>query len=50
MRTVDLIYFNAGGGHRASALALQAVLREQPRPWNVRLVNLFEVLDPKARF
>lgn len=50
MRTVDLIYFNAGGGHRASALALQAVLREQPRPWNVRLVNLFEVLDPHARF
>jgi 1,2-diacylglycerol 3-beta-galactosyltransferase len=50
MRTVDLIYFNAGGGHRASALALQAVLREQPRPWNVRLVNLFEVLDPNARF
>lgn len=48
--TVDLIYFNAGGGHRASAQALQAVLREQPRPWNVRMVNLFEVLDPKARF
>jgi 1,2-diacylglycerol 3-beta-galactosyltransferase len=50
MRTVDLIYFNAGGGHRASALALEAVLREQPTPWNVRLVNLFEVLDPKAKF
>lgn len=50
MRTVDLIYFNAGGGHRASALALEAVLRERPQPWNVRLVNLFEVLDPKAKF
>lgn len=50
MKTVDLIYFNAGGGHRASALALQAVLREQQRPWSVRLVNLFEVLDPQARF
>ncbi|MGQ3196311.1 MAG: glycosyltransferase [Hydrogenophaga sp.] len=50
MRTVDLIYFNAGGGHRASALALEAVLREQPTPWSVRLVNLFEVLDPKAKF
>lgn len=50
MRTVDLIYFNAGGGHRASALALQAALREQPEPWNARLVDLFEVLDPKARF
>ncbi|MBW8469676.1 MAG: hypothetical protein K0M67_15530 [Thiobacillus sp.] len=50
MTTVDLIYFNAGGGHRASALALQAVLREQGRPWDVRLVNLFEVLDPSGRF
>ncbi|MGE0348376.1 glycosyltransferase [Hydrogenophaga sp.] len=50
MKTVDLIYFNAGGGHRASALALQAVLREQARPWNVRLVNLFEVLDPQDKF
>ena len=50
MRTVDLIYFNAGGGHRASALALQAALREQPEPWNARLVDLFEVLDPNARF
>ena len=50
MKTVDLIYFNAGGGHRASALALQAVLREQERPWHVRLVDLFEVLDPQGKF
>lgn len=50
MKTVDLVYFNAGGGHRAAALALQAVIREQGRPWNVRLVNLTEVLDPKDAF
>jgi 1,2-diacylglycerol 3-beta-galactosyltransferase len=50
MKTVDLIYFNAGGGHRASALALQAVLAAQEWPWQVRLVNLFEVLDPRQRF
>ena len=49
-KTVDLVYFNAGGGHRAAALALQAVIREQGRPWDVRLVNLTEVLDPTARF
>ncbi len=49
-RTVDLVYFNAGGGHRASALALQSVLRTQGWPWQVRLVNLFEVLDPHDRF
>jgi UDP-N-acetylglucosamine:LPS N-acetylglucosamine transferase len=47
---VDLVYFNAGGGHRAAALALQAVIREQQRPWDVRLVNLSDVLDPNGRF
>ncbi len=49
-RSVDLVYFNAGGGHRAAAMALQAVIREQGRPWDVRLVNLSEVLDPTDRF
>ena len=49
-QTVDLVYFNAGGGHRASALALQSVLHTQGWPWNVRLVNLFEVLDPQGKF
>jgi UDP-N-acetylglucosamine:LPS N-acetylglucosamine transferase len=49
-KTVDLVYFNAGGGHRAAALALQEVIREQGRPWNVRLVDLFEVLDPERKF
>jgi len=50
MTTIDLVYFNAGGGHRAAALALQEVMREQQRPWTVRLVNLTEVIDPQARF
>jgi 1,2-diacylglycerol 3-beta-galactosyltransferase len=47
---IDLIYFNAGGGHRSSALALQSVLQRDPQRWRVRLVNLFEVLDPQDRF
>jgi len=45
---IDLIYFNAGGGHRAAAKALQQVM--QDRPWEVRLVNLVDMLDPQARF
>ncbi len=48
--TIDLVYFNAGGGHRAAALALEEVIREQGWPWRVRLVNLFEVLDPSGQF
>lgn len=47
---VDLVYFNAGGGHRAAALALQQAIAEQKRPWTVRLVNLTEVLDPQGSF
>ena len=49
-KKVDLVYFNAGGGHRTTALALEAVIREQRRPWEVRLVNLTEVLDAKDVF
>jgi UDP-N-acetylglucosamine:LPS N-acetylglucosamine transferase len=47
---VDLVYFNAGGGHRAAALALQEAMAQQQRPWRTRLVNLVEVLDARGRF
>ncbi len=44
--TLDFIYFDAGGGHRSAALALQSVLETSPAyDWTVRLVNLQEVLD-----
>ena len=44
-KKLDFIYFDAGGGHRAAANALKAVIDQQRRPWEVRLVNLQEVLD-----
>ncbi|MBP7252208.1 MAG: galactosyldiacylglycerol synthase, partial [Alphaproteobacteria bacterium] len=47
---LDLIYFDAGGGHRASATALKAVIEQQGRPWTVRMVNLREIIDPTDRF
>ncbi|MBN8510247.1 MAG: galactosyldiacylglycerol synthase, partial [Burkholderiales bacterium] len=50
MTTIDLVYFNAGGGHRAAAQALEAVIREQRRPWQVRCVDLVTMVDPAARF
>jgi 1,2-diacylglycerol 3-beta-galactosyltransferase len=50
MDTVELIYFNAGGGHRAAALALQQVMSAQRRPWRVRLTNLTEVVDSQGLF
>ncbi|MDQ6758442.1 MAG: galactosyldiacylglycerol synthase [Acidobacteriota bacterium] len=45
MKRIDFLYFDAGGGHRSAALALQAVIQEQQRPWDIQLVNLQEVLD-----
>jgi len=45
VRKLDFIYFDAGGGHRAAANALRQVISEQQRPFDVRLVNLQEVLD-----
>jgi len=50
MTKIDLVYINAGGGHRAAALGLDEVIRRQRRPWEIRLVNLFEVLDPRNVF
>jgi hypothetical protein len=47
---IELVYFNAGGGHRASALALEAVIRSSALPWDVQLVNLAQMLDPQERF
>jgi hypothetical protein len=43
---VDFIYFDAGGGHRAAATALKAVIDEQKRPWDIRMINLQEILGP----
>lgn len=45
MKKLDLIFFDAGGGHRAAANALKQVMDRQGRPFDVRLVNLQEQLD-----
>jgi 1,2-diacylglycerol 3-beta-galactosyltransferase len=44
MINADLVFFDAGGGHRAAAEALRLVMEEQGG-WNVRLVNLQELMD-----
>ncbi|WP_295582167.1 galactosyldiacylglycerol synthase [uncultured Lamprocystis sp.] len=50
IKTIELIWFNAGGGHRAAAQALERVIRDQERPWRVRHANLMQVIDPKGAF
>ena len=41
---IDLIYIDAGGGHRAAVTALDAVIREQRRPWETRARNIQDLL------
>ena len=43
--TLDFVYFDAGGGHRTAATALKSVIEAEGYGWDVRLVNLQEVLD-----
>jgi 1,2-diacylglycerol 3-beta-galactosyltransferase len=45
MKTIELVFFDAGGGHRSAANALIEVARSQARPWEMRLMNLQELLD-----
>ena len=45
MRRIELVYFDAGGGHRSAATALQQVIRQKDPEWDVNLMNLQELLD-----
>ena len=46
MKRIALVYFDAGGGHRNAATALQATIEQSDLSLEVQLVNLQEVLDP----
>lgn len=50
MKRIDVIYFDAGGGHRAAATALKLVCEQQRRPFDIRLVHLKEILAPADVF
>jgi UDP-N-acetylglucosamine:LPS N-acetylglucosamine transferase len=45
-RRISLVFFDAGGGHRNAATALQVEMERQGLPFEATLVNLQEVLDP----
>ena len=45
MKKVDLLFFDAGGGHRSAANALKESIERALKPWEVRLLNLQEALD-----
>lgn len=49
-RKIELIYFNAGGGHRAAADALKQVLDQAGVDRQVTSTNVMEVLEPARAF
>ena len=45
MQRIEFCFFDAGGGHRAAATALQMSIQAQQRSWDVRLLNIQELLE-----
>jgi hypothetical protein len=45
MKKIHILFHDAGGGHRNAAVALQTVLAQQHRPWQVELVQFQELTD-----
>jgi len=45
MKKVHIVYHDAGGGHRNAAVALQTVIAQQQRAWEVQLVQFQDLTD-----
>jgi Glycosyltransferase family 28 C-terminal domain len=45
MKKIQILFHDAGGGHRNAAVALQTVIKQQNRPWNVELTQFQELTD-----
>src|SRR5690348_12662885 len=45
MARIAVVYFEAGGGHRNAATALEQAVKQANPAWAVELVNLQEILD-----
>jgi len=45
MKRIHLVFHDGGGGHRNAAVALQTVITQQERGWQVRLVQFQDLTD-----
>jgi len=45
MKKIHVVYHDAGGGHRNAAVALQTVVVQQGRSWEVNLVQFQDLTD-----
>src|SRR5512140_1475387 len=49
-KRVDIVYFDAGSGHRSSARGLAAVLRPLRPEWQINVVNILDIFAHNKRF
>src|SRR5438132_10849734 len=45
MRKIHVVFHDGGGGHRNAAVALQTVISQQQRDWQVELIQFQDVTD-----
>ena len=45
MKKISILFHDAGGGHRNAAVALQTVIQQQGRDWQVELTQFQELTD-----
>ena len=45
VRKIQILFHDAGGGHRNAAVALQTIISQQNRPWQVELTQFQELTD-----
>src|SRR5260370_5188771 len=53
MKKVHVVFHDGGGGHRNAAVALQTVIAQQQREWQVELIqfqDLTDLLDVLRKF
>ncbi len=45
MKKIQILFHDAGGGHRNAAVALQTIIARQGRPWQVDLIQFQDLTD-----
>ncbi|HTQ62358.1 MAG TPA: glycosyltransferase [Candidatus Solibacter sp.] len=45
MKKIHIVFHDAGGGHRNAAVALQTIVSQQARPWELDLVQFQDLTD-----
>jgi len=45
MKKIHVLFHDGGGGHRNAAVALQAVIGQQQRDWQIELIQFQDLTD-----